>query len=301
MPRISTHRWAAALLSTSAVPLYAQDKPPVVLSPSSPWNVNYADDSCRIGRVFADGKGMAVFYIDQFEPGPMMNVLVASKAFEHYAGSKVVARFGPGGAERTIDQLISADLGKVGPAIMVNSFALVDGGTTEVADLSKSEPAPLTELKPATAEQAQAITWFEVKRGSRPAVRFALGPMRDPMAALRKCTEELLTHWGIDVAAHRTLTKKPTPSGNPGSWVSNSDYPMHLASQGVEGIIQFRLLIDEAGKVTSCHIQQSTRPAEFDKKVCDVMSKRARFDPALDAQGKPIKSYWRSQFRFVIN
>lgn len=300
MPRISRYHLAAAMLLTPSLPLHGQDRAPLVLAPSSPWNVNYANDSCRLGRVFADDKDMAVFYIDQFEPGPSMNVLVASKAFGSYAGGKVVARFGPEGAERTIERLISADLGKAGPAVMVNNFALVDGATNEPADASAPDPAVLVELQEATPEQAQAITWFEVQRGSRPPVRFALGPMREPMAALRSCTEELLTHWGIDVAAHRTLSKRPTPASNPGSWASSSDYPMHLLARGIEGIIQFRLLIDEAGKVTGCHIQQSTRPAEFDKKVCDVMSKRARFDPALDAQGKPIKSYWRSQFRFAM-
>lgn len=298
------HVLSAVLLATPA-PLLAQEKPAVILTPASPWHVNYADDSCRLARTFAEGAAQAVFYVDQFAPGPIMNVLVASKSFNGYAGKKVTARFGPAGAERTIDRVIDASLGKIGPAIMVNAVGLVADDRATPADprakpAGATDSAVMSEVKDATPEQAQAITWFEVQRGSRTPIRFALGAMRKPMAALRTCTEELLTHWGIDVAAHRTLSKPPTPTVNPGSWVSSKDYPTHLVAKGVQGIIHFRLLIDADGKVSGCHIQQSTRPAEFDKKVCDIMTTRARFDPALDARGRPIKSFWRSTFRFVM-
>lgn len=307
MTKTTFGHFAAVLLLAFPAAVHAQGKPAVVLSPASPWNVNYADDSCRLGRMFAEGAGQAAFLVDQFEPGPVMNVLVASKSFRGYAGNKVSARFGPSGAERTIDRVIDASFGTVGPAIMVNGVALVENATVTPGDVAADgtgadagDGAILIEPKEATPEQAQAITWFEVQRGSRAPIRFAVGPMREPLAALRACTEELLTHWGIDVAAHRTLSKRPTPKGNPGSWVSSDDYPAHLAARGVQGIIQFRLIIDTDGKVSGCHIQQSTRPAEFDKKVCDIMTKRARFEPALDAQGRPIKSYWRSTFRFAM-
>ena len=307
MAKSKNGRLAAALLLASPTALHAQDKPPVILTPTSPWNVNYADDSCRLGRTFAEGDGQAVFLIDQFEPGPTMNVLVASKSFRGYAGNKVSTRFGPSGAERTIDRLIDATFGKIGPAIMVNRVVLADNTASNSAhlasdggDATPSDATVLVEAKEATPEQAQAITWFEVQRGSRAPIRFALGPMREPMAALRACTEELLTHWGIDVAAHKSLSRRVMPRSNPGTWVSSEDYPAHLARGGVQGLIQFRLLVDEKGEVTSCHIQQSTRPAEFDKKVCDIMSRRARFDPALDAAGRPVRSYWRSSFRFMM-
>lgn len=110
----------------------------------------------------------------------------------------------------------------------------------------------------------------------------------------------MLTHWGIDVAADKTLSRRATPRGNPGFWVSSSDYPSHLVEKRAQGIILFRLSVAEDGSVSDCHIQQSTRPAAFDKIVCQILSRRARLDPALDASGKPIKSYWRSSFRFQI-
>ena len=38
----------------------------------------------------------------------------------------------------------------------------------------------------------------------------------------------------------------------------------------------------------------------FDDAVCAAMMKRARFDPALDKDAKPIKSYWRTSVRFQM-
>ena len=120
------------------------------------------------------------------------------------------------------------------------------------------------------------------------------------MAAMRRCTDELLTHWGIDLEQHRHLTRGVRPASNPGNWLNSKDYPTKLLRQGMQGIVQIRLSIDERGKPTACHIQQSTRPAEFDAAVCDGLMRRAEFEPALGAEGEPVPSYWHSSVRFEI-
>jgi TonB family protein len=124
--------------------------------------------------------------------------------------------------------------------------------------------------------------------------------MDKPMAALRKCTDELVEHWGLDAEAQRHLTRKAAPASDPGTWISSEEYPSNLLARGVQGLVQFRMIVNAEGHPTSCTIQQSTRPVEFDETVCRVLMRRARFDPALDAQGKPITSYWRSTVHFMI-
>jgi len=39
------------------------------LAPSSPWVVNYADDSCSLGRAFGEGDQKVTVFFDQYEPG----------------------------------------------------------------------------------------------------------------------------------------------------------------------------------------------------------------------------------------
>ena len=109
-----------------------------------------------------------------------------------------------------------------------------------------------------------------------------------------------MTHWGIDVATQSSLRHGPLPTGNPGTWISDNNYPRDLVQNGSQGIVQFRLIVDPTGAPTSCHIQKSTRPVGFDDVVCAAMIRNARFEPAIDAQGKPVTSYFRSSVRFQI-
>src|SRR5690606_10243530 len=98
--------------------------------------------------------------------------------------------------------------------------------------------------------------------------------------------DQLLGEWGLDVARHKSLSARAQPITSPASWMTNDDYPRHLAERGVRGIVNFRLMIDADGGVTACHIQQSTRPAEFDEAACKGLMLRAKFKPALDADGQ---------------
>jgi len=69
---------------------------------------------------------------------------------------------------------------------------------------------------------------------------------------------------------------------------------------GQSAIVEFRMIVSDDGSPASCHIQSTTRPKEFDKAVCGSLMKRARFKPALDADGKPLASYYRNTVRFAI-
>jgi hypothetical protein len=46
---------ALAALSTALAAMPAQAEP-VVLKPSSPWNVDFGEDKCRLSRLFGEGE-----------------------------------------------------------------------------------------------------------------------------------------------------------------------------------------------------------------------------------------------------
>ena len=117
--------------------------------------------------------------------------------------------------------------------------------------------------------------------------------MAEPMDALRKCSWDTVKLWGLDVEQQKSLLRKPFPKDPHKPWFHSSDYPKMMAREGYEAIVNFRLIIDAAGKPRSCHIQTSTRPKEFDDAVCSGVMKRVRFNPALDTQGKPVESFYR--------
>jgi len=96
---------------------------------------------------------------------------------------------------------------------------------------------------------------------------------------------------------------KPTPVapfGNPGTWVTDDDYPAKALAGGEFGTIRFRLVVDEKGKVARCNILRTSGFAELDQHTCAVMLIRAKFKPARDAAGTPVAGLYEGSFTWMI-
>ena len=80
----------------------------------------------------------------------------------------------------------------------------------------------------------------------------------------------------------------------------DEDYPRDLVRTGAQGLVRFRLTVDKEGAPTKCDLASTTKPEGFGSVVCGALLQRARFKPALDAQGEPIKSYFTGVVRFQM-
>lgn len=281
----------------------AQDAP-VILKPSSAWHVDYGEDHCRLARQFGSKGQETVFYLEQYEPGDEFTVLAAGPGFSAAKLRNASVRFGPDGASAGADRITQAEMAKFGSGVMVTSMRVLPDNAP-VVTTTKVTPGTTNYLSPPmlrTLDPADVahLSSFELVEEDSHVARLMLGGMGEPIKALNACTDELLTHWGIDVAAHKTRSRGVIPKSNPGAWISAGDYPIDLMRAGTQGVVHFRLDVDERGRATRCSIQQSTRPAEFDRVVCSKISRNARFEPALDSAGEPMKSYWRSTVRFEL-
>ncbi len=280
---------------TLATSLHAASPPSEILTPSSAWNVNYGDDACRLARMFGTGDATTVVVFDQFAPGPSFKLTLGGKRFRYVSnGGKASVRFGPDEGVQTRDYF-TGNYSKDLPALILRGDLRMDnapGRTGKARALSGDDAPPLSPARVA------AVNQLVIGRPLSRPVTFALGSMRAPMAALGKCLDDLLTNWGIDVARHATLSRRAMPTGNPASWIVNSDYPISAVFRGAQGIVNFRLSIGADGRPTGCHIQQSSRPPEFDTTVCKAMMRRAHFTPALDKDGQPLASYFRGTVVF---
>ena len=209
-------------------------------------------------------------------------------------------QFGPDELEQQLN-FFNGTSGKM-PALVFSDRARLGPPTAaEKLALEAAKPGDeWIEFAPIGEARQKAIRYLKVGKPLRRAVTMETGPMRAPLAALDKCIDNLLTHWGIDVEKHKTLTREVRPIESPGRWVVSSDYPLNMLQAGQPALVEFRLSVGPDGVPTACHIQSTTRPKEFDNAVCKSVMRRARFEPALDLTGKPLASFYRNTVRFQI-
>ena len=271
------------------------------LQPTSQWVVDYADDSCSLGRSFGEGDRKVTLFFDQFEPGDTFNLTFVGKSMDsNYGSPKTSLRFGP--SEEQVDATAVSATTKNVPAIIVEGGHRIGPLTdAEIAARKKAvaggepfEPAPIGPAR------EKAATWLQLGKVLRFDLVLETGPMDAPLAALRECSWDMVKSWGLDVEQQKHLLRKAYPTEPSANWFSDNDYPAEMLRGGYQGIVNFRILVDETGKASSCRIQVSTRPKAFDDVVCAKVMKRARFHPALDEKGKPAPSYWRQTVSFKI-
>jgi len=298
-------RWTigAGLLAVAS-PVWASSRDePVVLEPTSQWNVNYGADFCRLTRKFGTGKDEIVMLLDRYAPGDSFRLMLIgapTDAAKQPGTAKL--RFGSAFAEQEV-QFASGLWGDNIPAWIFTGPMRIRPRTAD--EQQRYEQArdlygtDVTGGEITEAEEAM-VTEVHIGRPLRSPYLLRTGSMRPAFAALRACTDELITHWGIDVARHKDQSIPPKPVNSPARWATWQDYPSTMLANGKQGIVHFRLTVGEDGKPTACHIQQSTRPKDFDDAVCKAMMRRARFEPARDKDGKPLMSYYINSVRFSM-
>ncbi|MEM1133616.1 MAG: energy transducer TonB [Pseudomonadota bacterium] len=280
-----------AVSSASLIPkaAYAK-KEPVVLTPDGQWVARFDDEICSLHRKFGEGKESALLVMRRYSPSTRFWMTLAGQPFRtRYHSKPAKLRFRPE------DEYLEIEFfrGKTG-----DDPALVFRGST--TGLPYSEET-LDEMPDEEIRALQyAFRSIEIGYPLKTPLILDTGPMGKALKIMERCTDELVSSWGLDAEKHKNLQREVTPLVDLSKWIRSSDYPTDMLNSRQPAIVSARLMIDREGQLTGCHIQRTTRPKEFDDAVCGSIKKRARFEPAIDASGEAIDSYYRIDIRFQI-
>lgn len=108
------------------------------------------------------------------------------------------------------------------------------------------------------------------------------------VAALRSCEDSRLRMWGIDPAILAGLQSRPVPTTILADLFTSFDYPHVGVTNNLNADIIAKLEVAEDGSVRSCTSLGSKKHPQFGDAICKGLKERAHFQPARDANGRPV-------------
>lgn len=270
----------------------------LTLSPSTEWRLREYEDRCRASRVFGEGRDRTTLWIEQGGTESNFNLTLIGRPLRHPYGGGVHVQFGE--EPEIIRSYLSARSSRGRPVLTMFGVAIsqpaMQRGLDGSVDLSN-----LDHMRAAMDRaRAGSITTLRLRTSIVEPIELHLGSLAEPLAFLDECGARL----GVLLTeAGRALTPEATPPvalGDAEDWLTLRDFPGYLAKQHISGEITVRLTVNKNGDARSCFVVESNRPQLFDDAVCLGLLKRAEFEPARNAQGEPVASYYFYKQTFTV-
>jgi len=246
---------------------------PTPLTPTKPWVVDYSETYCAAVRAFGTTEAPLDLVL---RPSPEGDVL---QFFILRSGGFAMAQHVPvtvGFADATVKgTALEYGFNKGGRRTILISLA-----NDTLRDLPKT----------------RTLTFH----GSGIDYAFGLTGMGQVLAALATCNEDLRTHWNMTDQAKAAIRTEAKPVYRLMDLLSSDDYPEQALSEEDSGKASVLLLVDDKGKVADCLLQHTSGNASLDAQTCIAFRNRARFKPALDAAGKPMRSVYRQAVSWKV-
>jgi TonB family protein len=248
-----------------------------IWTPAGPWQLDQQPDQCTLQRPFQSGEQRLVM---QVQP----NLYSTAHAFKLASESAL-------GATRSGN--IDFTLGTHAPHQGYGAIEATAGGRERVLLWTTGKEFSFPDI---VADEQTARLASE---GGFAATMQWQGA-RKAFAALRDCQDKVAAAKGEDAAARRAYRRELEPAGNAGRWVTYADYPRKAERDRRQGLTAFRLTVDRGGSVTRCEITQSSGSAILDERTCGLLMQRARFTPALDANGVAVGATYSNRVDWAL-
>ena len=104
----------------------------------------------------------------------------------------------------------------------------------------------------------------------------------------------------VTAASLPSISKTATPRTAKGRWFNMNDYPRGAQNEGRAGTVVFRLTVGTNGRVSDCQVVKSSGHSDIDASTCKAAKKRARFNPALNSDGKPVEGSYQNRVTWSV-
>lgn len=259
---------AVALLAIVGAPARAA----APLLPTGKWNVDFGDAHCTAVRNYGPADKPITL---AFKPAPIGDVMQLS-VVRAARRAEMNQYFGTMRVDQAAPVAISM-LGHPG-----------DDGQLRITSvkLTQASYAPL-----------RAAATLRLRSSGEIDTTFTLSHMNEVARALDRCMVGLRQMWHI--GDHGAALKQGPVNRQPLSDLfTSNDYPRVALYNDGTGTVQAMMLIDETGRIASCMVTETSGHASLDAQTCIILARRARFNPAIGADGKPAKSGTTARIRW---
>ncbi|KRA81493.1 hypothetical protein ASD76_13190 [Altererythrobacter sp. Root672] len=259
----------------------AQAQSALQLAPSEEWELGSGAESCWISRRFGeDDKGLFV-RVENFGTGSRLRVFMRGKPLPQRDSGilEFQTRYSPNGIAN--DRLGILNRSGNAPTLTYLEALTQREGTSGTGDPAEDAYAG---LEPATNELELIFS-----RGAPVALQF--GSMATPLDRLQECAAGLPAKWGFDIEQQRALSRPAMPIDQ-GQWIDSGTFPWEYLRNYQSVVVHLRLRVDDQGMPTDCVVQAPQFERAASEIACRSIMASARFEPALDAEGEPVASYF---------
>lgn len=287
----------AVILAALASPVVAEDFPNALverdattrLDPTSAWNLEYGESRCRLARWFGDESEPHLLVFEQSAPRRRFDLTIAGPLLTRF---QRVDAFHIGmerdEAMDEVDRFGRSELEGVGRAIVIGGHNIgpdLERGTLRGAGIDIDEAGSIDRV---------------VISERRVTLSFETGNMRAPFEALNTCTSEMLRRWGLDPAQHQSYVPPRLLDSGEVRRRIEARYPDKALARREEALVAFTVIVEADGSVSGCMADNATPTETLQSPACEEIA-TARFEPARNADGEPMRSYITTNITYVAH
>lgn len=265
---VSRVRFALAALMMIASPARADPR-----QATGPWHVQFDGVQCVAFREYGTASKPLTFALKPSPSGKAMRIVVIRKGVGELAQFGETLRFD--GESVITNALYSAD--------ETDKLRMI---TTDV---------PMAQFRSHLGARTIEL------EGAAVTASFAVDDLQSVVGGLDNCLVQLRKRWNIgDEYSSRLATEAAPAAGSLRGVLTPDDYPRTAVYREQQGTVTITLLIDVDGRVPDCGVDETSGVPFLDMTSCYFITRRARFKPALDRDGQPVRSSFKQSVSWRI-